>query len=190
LEDVLVLDLDFRILGPLEVWHDGARLPLSSPSQRTVLAALLVHDNEVVSTDVLTECLWGSAVPDAGRRTLRTYVSKLRTLLDRCVLGAADTVVTEPGGYRIAVNRQQLDAGRFEATWDAARRVAELAPAESVPMLESALALWRGPALAEFRLAEFAQPDGARLGAIDPCIIPTAIDDRAGGGCSLPTSTT
>jgi predicted ATPase/DNA-binding SARP family transcriptional activator len=163
LEDVLVLDLDFRILGPLEVWHDGARLPLSSPSQRTVLAALLVHDNEVVSTDVLTECLWGSAVPDAGRRTLRTYVSKLRTLLDRCVLGAADTVVTEPGGYRIAVNRQQLDAGRFEATWDAARRVAELAPAESVPMLESALALWRGPALAEFRLAEFAQPEIRRL---------------------------
>lgn len=158
-----MLDLDFRILGPLEVWHGGARLPLSSPSQRTVLAALLVHDNEVVSTDVLTECLWGPAVPDAGRRTLRTYVSKLRTLLDRCVLGAADTVVTEPGGYRIAVDRQQLDAGRFEATWDAARRVAELAPAESVPMLESALALWRGPALAEFRLAEFAQPEIRRL---------------------------
>src|SRR5436190_1153927 len=90
-------ELQFRILGSLEVTRGGTAVPLGSRKQRMLLGVLLLHAGEPVSADVLADALWGDDPPSAVATSLQTYVSQLRKLL------GADTIVTEAGGYRLAV---------------------------------------------------------------------------------------
>jgi DNA-binding SARP family transcriptional activator len=146
--------MEFRILGPLEVQIDGAALPLRGSKQRALLAALLLRANRVVSSEQLIDELWGEQPPDTAPNTLQVYVSNLRKTLGR------DVVVTQPPGYLVRAGVDELDAVRFE------RLVAEshdLPAAEAAPRLREALALWRGPALADFAYEPFAQTEIARL---------------------------
>jgi DNA-binding SARP family transcriptional activator len=139
--------MEFRILGPLEVIEGDRSLPLGGGRQRALLALLLTRPNEVVSTDRLVDELWGAHPPTQAMNTVQQYVSKLRKTL------GPDRIVTRPPGYLIRVEPEELDLERFE------RLVGE----GGADSLGEALALWRGPALADLAYESFAQEETARL---------------------------
>jgi len=117
---------------------------------------LLLNANEVVSSDRLLEALWGEHPPDSGAKALQVRVSQLRKALGP----AGSLVLTRAPGYLLALEGEQLDLSRFE------RLVAEGEEADpplAAVRLREALALWRGPALADLAFESFAQPAIARL---------------------------
>jgi YVTN family beta-propeller protein len=158
--------MEFRILGPLAVCSEGRELSLGGAKQRALLAVLLLHPNEVVSIDRLVDELWGDRPPATAFKVVQVYISQLRKALrGRPERGEEERVlVTRAPGYMLCVEPGQLDADRFEGLVDQARQ--ELAagrPRRAAHMLLEALALWRGPALADFALDVFAQNEIARL---------------------------
>jgi DNA-binding SARP family transcriptional activator len=102
--------VDFRILGPLEIWAEGAEVRLSGDRQRALLAILLLHAGEAVSSDRLMDDLWGDSPPTAGGTALRVRVSQLRKALgDDGVL-----ITSRAHGYALSIEPGQLDLHRFE----------------------------------------------------------------------------
>ena len=146
--------LEFRILGPVEVWKDGEPLQLGSRKQRATLALLLVDAGRVVSTDRLIDALWGESPPRTASTSLQNFVSALRKSL------GSEVLVTRPAGYQLAVGPDQVDAERFRRLLGEARGAA---PEARSAKLTEALALWRGAPLADFRFESFAQADISRL---------------------------
>jgi DNA-binding SARP family transcriptional activator/pimeloyl-ACP methyl ester carboxylesterase len=152
----------FRILGPLELSADGRLLPLGSPKQRALLGLLLVHAGAAVSRDRLVEELWGEAPPATVDSALHVYLSRLRRLLESA--GAAGALVRERYGYRLLVKTEQLDANRFERlAGEGSDALAAGKPGLAAERLRQALALWRGPALADLQSEPFAIVAAARL---------------------------
>ena len=150
--------MELRILGPLEAVADGRVIDIRGQKQRELLAILAVHANEVVSADRLIDELWGDAPPASAVKTLQAYVSRLRKTL------GGGSLTTHGHGYSLALAPGELDAERFATLLEEARRA--LAAGEldrAAGTLDAALALWRGPALADFTYASFAQPAIARL---------------------------
>ena len=146
---------EFRVLGPLEVVRDGHALELTRAKQRSLLALLLLHAGEVVSSERLVDGLWGAHPPKTATGSLQNLVSALRKALGR------DLVKTQARGYRLEIDREQLDLHRFEdlvvraaATPDQQRRSS---------YLREALSLWRGPPLADLAYEPFAQVAIVRL---------------------------
>ena len=146
--------LEFRILGPLEVAADGEPLQLSGQKQRALLALLLLDANRVVSTDRIVDALWGAEPPRTAATSLQNFVSQLRKLL------GSDVVVTKPPGYQLRIEPEQLDLERFTRLVEESRAEP---PAERAAKLRRALALWRGPALADLGFEAFAQQEIGRL---------------------------
>jgi DNA-binding SARP family transcriptional activator len=146
--------MDFRILGPLEVVRDGRALELGGVKERALLAVLLLHANEVVSTDGLIDRLWGGEPPATVAKALQVHVSRLRKSL------GAEAVVTRSPGYLLRVEPGDFDLHRFEALFGGAQGAE---PEEASTLLGDALALWRGPALADFAYEPFAQAEISRL---------------------------
>jgi YVTN family beta-propeller protein len=154
LEIVLV----FRILGPLEVVDDGRPISLGGPKQRGVLAILLLHRGEVVSSDRLVDQLWGERPPATAAKTLQGYVSHLRKAL------GDEFLLTRGGGYLFAAAPEQVDAERFEAIAADARQALAAGDASGArKLLDEALGLWRGEPLADLGYEPFAQREIARL---------------------------
>ena len=149
--------VEFRLLGPLEVLVDGRSLRLSGAQQRALLSLLLLHANQPVSSDRLFEDLWGEDAPRTASASLRVAVGKLRALLGE---EHRDRLETVSGGYRLKVDAEELDSSRFEALVAEART---LPPREALALLEQALALWNGPALADVAYESFAQNEIRRL---------------------------
>ena len=153
--------MDFRILGPLEVLHEGGiPIALGPPHQRAVLARLIVSADETVTTDRLIEDLWPGDIPATARHALHVYVSRLRSALgpDRVRLDRSGD------GYRISVAAGGLDAARFERlAADGRAALGRGDPEEAEVSIRKALDIWRGPALADFRDEAFAQPELVRL---------------------------
>lgn len=157
--------MEFRILGPLEVEDGGRVVRPRGPRQRALLAALLVSANEVVSDERLLDELWGDTPPASGRTALRVRVSQLRKLV-------GDVVVTRSPGYLLCADDDRIDARRFEGLLDEGRAALASDPARAASLLRDALALWRGPALADvtserFARVEAARLDGLRLAAVE-----------------------
>ncbi len=152
----------FRILGTLEV-IDGLRsLDLHRPKPLALLAMLLLHPNHVVSSDRLVEALWGDGPPRSAANTLQSYVCLLRQVLAQLRGGAA--IRTHTTGYILAVDTEQIDAQRFERLVTEGRDAHALGDARhAAKVLGDALALWRGPALADFAYEGFADAEAARL---------------------------
>ena len=156
--------MDFRILGPLEVWDDDRPLPLGGAKQRALLALLLLRANEVLSRDRLIDELWGERPPETAKTALQVYVSQLRKALAAATGNARRRLATRAGGYLLALAPDELDATRFERLLAEAREyLADEAPAQAAACLRDALALWHGPALADFAYEPFAQAEIARL---------------------------
>jgi DNA-binding SARP family transcriptional activator/ABC-type branched-subunit amino acid transport system substrate-binding protein/streptogramin lyase len=149
-----------RILGPLELSAGGERVDLRGGKQRELVAILILHPGEVVSADSLIEGLWGERPPPSALKTLQALVSRLRS-----DLGAASTALeTRGSGYRLAVDPERFDAAVFREGVERGRRSLARGDApQAEAELRAALALWRGPALADFRYEDFAQAEIARL---------------------------
>src|SRR4051812_7866990 len=105
--------MDYRVLGPLEVWDDGQCLSLGGRKQRTLLAALLLNANRVVPSERLIAVLWGEDAPAGATAQLHTYVSRLRRLLGRDPERGRRILVGEPPGYRLCVAPGELDLDEF-----------------------------------------------------------------------------
>jgi DNA-binding SARP family transcriptional activator len=146
--------MEFRLLGPLEVIEQDRLLALGGGLQRSLFGALLLHANEVVSTDRLIDALWGRAPPLTAAKSIQVYVSKLRKELGE------GRLVTRAPGYVLKVDRSELDLGRFERLLGEARNAD---PHNAARKLRRALALWRGPALADLTYEPFVQAEIARL---------------------------
>ena len=158
--------MDFRILGPLEVLDDDRPVALGGTRQRALLGLLLLHANEVVSSDRLVEELWSSQGWKAGSKPLQVAVSRLRKTIepDTAAGGGSHILITRPPGYELCVEPGQLDLHRFEALTAEGR--AALAAGDAARASESfrnALTLWRGPPLADLAYESFAQTEIARL---------------------------
>src|SRR6266540_2810589 len=154
---------DFRILGPLEVSDETGPLLLGGQKQRAVLALLLLEPGRVVSTDRLIDALWGENPPRTAPTSLQNFISQLRKTL------GPEVLETKSPGYRLRVRPGELDLDRFRVLVETARTAG---PAERAEKLRHALALWRGPALADFTFEAFAQPhivhlEELRVGALE-----------------------
>jgi DNA-binding SARP family transcriptional activator len=146
-----------RLLGPLEVERAGRPVALGGRAQRALLARLLLDANRTVAVDRLVEDLWGEAAPATSSKMVQIYVSKLRKELP------GDMLVTRAPGYALEIHAEALDLVRFERLRDAGRAaLAGGLAATAADRLREALALWRGPALEEFR-EPFAVVEAARL---------------------------
>jgi DNA-binding SARP family transcriptional activator/class 3 adenylate cyclase len=153
--------LDIRILGPLEIHAGAARLTYAGEKRGALLALLLLNANRVVSVEQLIDELWGEEPPSSGAKAVQVRVSQLRkTFADA---GIGELVATRPPGYVIELDLEQLDLSRFERLVAESDVVAAADPARAAELLREALAMWRGPPLAEFEPAPFARTAGARL---------------------------
>ena len=147
--------MQFRLLGPLEVVDDGDRaLALGGRKQRSVLAVLLLHANDVVATEHLVDEVWGDAPPATVAKSIQVYISRMRKEL------GDGRLVTRTPGYALHVEPSELDLARFQALVAGA---ADVDPATAAARLREALALWRGPALADLAYEPFAQAHAAQL---------------------------
>jgi len=157
--------MQFLVLGPLEVIADGRPVALPAAKHRALLAALLVRVNQVVPADSLIDALWEGQPPASAAKTLQTYVSQLRRELEpRAAAGDWRSLRTVDGGYRLHVDPDRLDAGRFERLAEEGRRALGRAEAASAAAwLREGLGLWRGPAYGELTGAPFARAEAARL---------------------------
>ena len=151
--------MELKILGPLEAIAEGRVVDIRGQKQRELLAILAIHANEVVSADRLIDELWGETPPASAVKTLQAYVSRLRK-----ALGETVSLTTHGHGYSLSLAAGALDAERFATLLEEGRRaLAAGEPDRAVETLDAALALWRGPVLADFTYASFAQPEIARL---------------------------
>ena len=99
-----------RVLGPLEVWRDGATVPIGGPKARLTLAVLLAHRSSVVSVDRLADALWGDAPPSSAVATVQSNISRLRK-----VLAPEVDILARAPGYLLEAPADCVDATRFAA---------------------------------------------------------------------------
>ena len=169
---------EVRLLGPVQVVRAGREVAPGGPKQRAVLALLLLEAGRVVSAGRLVEQVWRGCPPPGAAKTLRSYVSRLRAL----VQPEAD-LVARSGGYVITVDPGLVDAGRFERLAAAGQAVlgsGDLAAAAG--HFGAALALWRGPALADVCEVEPLAREAARLEELRLAAVEGRIEADIGSG--------
>jgi predicted ATPase/DNA-binding SARP family transcriptional activator len=169
-----VASVEFRVLGPLELVVGGKVVDCGGLKQRTLLAALLVRADRVVSVDELTEALWPDRAPATASNTLQVHVSTLR----RCLGPERDRLETKPPGYVMRAG-DTLDAVVFEGLSTSGRE--ELAAGEAARahrIFTEALGLWRGTAYADFVYEPFAEQASARLEALRMSTVADHMDAR------------
>ena len=153
--------MEFRVLGSIEVRRGGGVVQIGSRNERKLLTALLVDANSVVSTSRLIEVVWADDPPPSDRNALQTYIARLRRRLRGATTPAP--IVSRPPGYVIDLLPHQLDSLQFRELLLQAQAVLSVNPARALEILDDALALWRGPAFAEFADEEVARAEAACL---------------------------
>jgi len=146
--------LTFRILGPLEVSDETGPIALGGQRQRALLVLLLLEAGRGVPTERLVDRLWTEEAPKTATASLQNTIARLRKVL------GPDVLETQSPGYALRISPDQIDAHQLERALVDARK---LPPLERREHLQGALALWRGPALAEFAFEDFAQAEIRRL---------------------------
>ena len=150
--------MEYRVLGPVEARQDGHELPLGGPKQRVLLGLLLLNANKTVSRDRLIEGLWGERPPPSAAHTLDNSVSRMRKAL------GDGRLVTRTPGYLLRVEPGELDLDRFERLYRRGHEaLARGATSEAAELLRAALALWRGPALANVLYEPFGTSEAEHL---------------------------
>jgi DNA-binding SARP family transcriptional activator/basic membrane lipoprotein Med (substrate-binding protein (PBP1-ABC) superfamily) len=148
--------LQFQILGQLGVRAEAGDIELGSPKQRSVLAVLLLHANEVVPTDRIIDLVWGENPPRTAEHSVQIYISELRKALANG--SSADLIDTRAPGYVINVPPENVDTLKFERlVRDGLAAVRADDPARGRAKLEEALDTWTGQPLADFAYEDFAQ---------------------------------
>src|SRR5882757_10592326 len=176
--------IEFRLLGQVEVWRDGARVEVGGPKQRAVLTALLVRAGRVVSLDQLIDDLWPGVPPARAAATVQVFVSNLRRALepDRPRGAPPRLLVTCSPGYALHAEPGAIDAHEFVRLAEQGRLALDDDDHErAAELLARAAALWRGAALADVVDAQFAQAKAARLEELRLC----CAEDRVEAELSL-----
>jgi predicted ATPase/DNA-binding SARP family transcriptional activator len=163
--------MDFAVLGPLRVTGPEGPVELNAPKQRALLAVLLLaHQDESVSAARLIDELWGERPPATAAKALQVHLSRLRS-----ALGPEQPIVTRPGGYAVQIEQEQLDLARFEALSIRARAARDAGDRRSAASYwREALALYRGPPLADVPLRGATASEAARLAELRL----TAVEER------------
>jgi DNA-binding SARP family transcriptional activator len=167
--------LELRVLGPIEVRHDGSPVQLRGEKPRELLALLAIRPNRPVTAEQLVEELWEGNPPPSAATALRVHIGRIRRALeiDRSASAPSTRVPAGPHGYVLRIEPDELDSQRFERLVHLAREAIVAGdPACAVPQLTHALDLWRGPALADVShiaaaIAEVARLDDLRAVAIE-----------------------
>jgi DNA-binding SARP family transcriptional activator len=137
---------------------------VGSPKQRALLAMLVVHLNRVVPLDAIIEELWGERLPASASASVQSLVSRLRRSLSDLWPEAGSRLRGREPGYVLEGDPAQVDANRFEELLARGREAVERGePEAATDALERALALWRGPALADLADRRFARLEASRL---------------------------
>ncbi|HEY6888287.1 MAG TPA: AfsR/SARP family transcriptional regulator, partial [Solirubrobacter sp.] len=147
------MPIDVRLLGPLEVVGPDGTTRFEDAAQRRLVAALALRAPQPVPVDALVAAVWDGQAPDGPDQALEERISALRAHLP--VRGGDD-------GYALELDRGCIDSRRFEALLESAR-AGRSDPARAAEELAAALALWRGPALADVEAGAFAESEIARL---------------------------
>jgi predicted ATPase/DNA-binding SARP family transcriptional activator/tetratricopeptide (TPR) repeat protein len=154
--------MQIRLLGTVEVLVDGRSATPRATGERSLLALLALSAGRVVSADVLLTAMWGEDLPAHPANALQVRASKLRRRLSE--LGAGErSVVARPPGYLLDVPPDDVDVHRCTRLLAEARRVTPVDGRRAAGLYRQAMALWRGPALAEFPDAAWAQQERVRL---------------------------
>jgi class 3 adenylate cyclase len=153
--------VDYRVLGPIEVVHDGRPVVIAAGKQRALLCCLLVEANRVVSLDRLVDQLWGERPPATAAKNVQVLVSQLRKSLSASGANPIDTVT---GGYVLRVQPGGVDVDGFEELLAGGRGLLAAGQArEAERALAQALALWRGRPYEDVAYYDFARDEIARL---------------------------
>lgn len=161
----------WQLLGPVQLNDPEARLSVT-PKARTVLALLLCRGDSVVPASALFDEIWGDRLPKSARTTLQTYVVHLRQALAEAVGTTVDrvaeeTLTTRGPGYRLVVGGGEVDMTEFcrlSGEGAAARQAGQYR--EGVAHLQDALALWKGPPLADVPCGPALEAEAARLNEV------------------------
>jgi len=149
---------DFRILGPLEARLDDRPIALGPPRHKALLVLLLIRANTFVGAERLIDELWGDDAPASAQNLVQGGVSSLRKALGR------DAIETRGTAYALRVPALGLDLHRFERlAEEGALALAATRHEDASRALGDALALWRGPALADLAEEAAVRPVAARL---------------------------
>jgi predicted ATPase/DNA-binding SARP family transcriptional activator len=156
--------MEIRLLGPLEVRNHGRVVEVAGRRLRLLLAVLALQAGQVVAPERLIDLLWEeAAVPADPANALQALVSRLRRALDSAG-EAEERLILRPSGYLLAVEPEQVDAIRFERLCrEGHEALAAGQHAQAAATLRAALALWHGPALADFPGEPFAAANATRL---------------------------
>jgi WD40 repeat protein/DNA-binding SARP family transcriptional activator len=168
-------DVEFRVLGPLEVSEGGRSRQLGGPKQRTVLAHLLLRANRLVTSEKLMDALWGDELPPSARNTLQGYIKRLRKIV------GYERIEHISGGYLLRIDAAELDLIRFESLIEGSRALVPTDLAAAASGLGEALNLWRGPALNDLQEQPSLRPEIVHLEEMRDA----ANEDRIGAGLSL-----
>ena len=168
----------FEILGPLTVRRGPVTVEIASRKQRLLLLLLLARAGQVVPVDEVIELLWYDRAPDKARATLHFHVSKLRDALEPAREKGAEgsIILTRPPGYLADISPQWVDAAQFEEGVRRGQGLVTTDPGAATEILEAALALWRGPALADAAYEEFARTEIRRLDELRLAAIESRIE--------------
>ncbi|MCF1600123.1 AfsR/SARP family transcriptional regulator, partial [Streptomyces muensis] len=154
----------YRILGTTQALRpDGSSVPLGGARLRALLTVLALRGGRAVPAGMLVDEVWEGDPPADATGALQALVGRLRRAL------GADAVVSAEGGYRLAAAPDDIDLHRFERlVGEGTRALADGDPAKAAEALDDALALWRGPAVADLpdRTAEAARQEARRLDAL------------------------
>jgi len=161
-----------RILGPIEVVVPRGEVVLGGAKERCLLAVLAVHTGEVVAEDRLVDALWGATPPRTAAKTLQNYVLRLRRRLEDCPELA---IVTRAPGYLLAGSATDVRVAESLVA-EARSAAAGGAHATAIARFDAALALWRGPAIAEFADRDFARTEAARLDELRASVAEDRVD--------------
>src|SRR5215216_2645709 len=171
--------LEIAILGSVEPRVDGGVVGVPAGRQRALLTLLAVRAPEPVSAEYAAEALWPRAAPAEALRSLQVAVSRLRRSLGE----ASSALESATSGYRLAVAADAIDARRFETLMTEAQEARVEGDARTARrLLDDALGLWRGPALADARYESFAQAEIARLEELRLVALEERIDARLSQG--------
>ncbi|MEU8898728.1 BTAD domain-containing putative transcriptional regulator [Nocardia sp. NPDC048505] len=150
----------FGILGAVELTASGVPVPGTAPRHRAVLAYLLLNAGQVISAERLIDAMWGPRPPETARSQIHAAVTALRRVLRTA--DAADLLETRSGGYLMRPGAGHLDLAEFDALVATGQASSAGDPVAAVAALRSALALWRGTALADVS-ADYVARTRARL---------------------------
>jgi len=157
--------MEFRVLGPIEVWHDGHRLPLARRQQRLAIGILALRANTLVPRDQLIDLLWGDLAPRRARSVLQSRLSEARAVLAGVTPPDPDVhLVTRGDSYVLEVPEERVDAHAFRRavlTWRDAS-----SDGDARQVLRSALGLWRGSVLGDGLLDRGHEYTGTSLDAL------------------------